>query len=241
MNKKIVAVVGDYGYSLPFRQLGLTIVCSAKPIFVMPKDVALVVFTGGEDVHPSLYKGVDKGISYTNIKRDAFEIGVFNECKQHNIKMTGICRGFQFLNVMAGGRMYQHLENHAISGRHPAYFPFVDKSILVSSTHHQLVKLASGAIPLVWAEPKRSDFYFDAEAEFTESIDREEMEGAFFPNDNALGVQYHPEMMASIEPGRQIFIQMIQDLLSLPRNEMVEKYSRRPQNGRVEGNAKAAG
>lgn len=32
--------------------------------------------------------------------------------------MVGICRGAQFLNVMAGGKMIQHVEGHAIHGTH---------------------------------------------------------------------------------------------------------------------------
>jgi hypothetical protein len=149
MNKKIVVVLGSYVYRLPFRQLGYTLVNSSRPLFEDPKNVAFTVFTGGEDVHPTLYRGPNIGMSQTNLARDTYEKGIFNQCRQYNIKMIGICRGFQFLNVMDGGQMYQHLDNHAMWGRHPAYFPSTGEVLNVSSTHHQLVKLPAGSIPLI--------------------------------------------------------------------------------------------
>jgi len=232
---KTIAVLGGYTYRIPFRWLGYELANSASPVFKNPKDIALVVFTGGEDVHPSLYGGADKGISSTNVGRDAYEKAVFNQCRQYNIKMAGICRGFQFLNVMAGGQMYQHLEKHALWGRHPAYFPFSGEILPVSSTHHQLVKLSDGSIPLAWALPKRSDIYYGPDALPIEDVDKE-IEGALFPNINAMGVQYHPEMMAHSEPGCKIFLDIVADFLSLPTKELIAKYERRLNHERrIEG------
>lgn len=224
--EKLCVVMGDLSYGLPFKKLGLKMVHSVEPLFKEPRDVALVVFSGGEDVHPSLYQGLDRGVSYTNLARDTFEKGIFNQCRQYSIKMAGICRGFQFLNVMAGGRMYQHLDGHALWGRHPARFIFIDQILDVSSTHHQLVQLPDGSIPLVWAKPKRSAYYITPDATIIDRVDKE-MEGALFPNANAMGVQYHPEMMADHEPGRKIFVDLIDDFLKLTMNEMILKYDRR--------------
>ena len=153
-------------------------------------------------MHPSFYKGKDTGLSFHNIHRDIYEQRIFNFCIANNVKMTGICRGFQFLNVFAGGRMYQHITNHGICGTHLAYFDTTGDSLPVTSTHHQLVKLPGNAIPIAWADPKLSDVYMDADCEEHINIKDREIEAAIFPTHNIFGVQFHPEFMDADEPGR---------------------------------------
>lgn len=69
--------------------------------------VDLVCFVGGEDVSPDLY-GEENTSSYCNPKRDEYEREVYGEFCSH-VPFVGICRGGQFLNVMNGGKMIQHL------------------------------------------------------------------------------------------------------------------------------------
>lgn len=57
------------------------------------KKAELVVFTGGEDVHPSLYGDVLGKNTECNIERDKEEKKVFLEAKKLHIPMLGICRG----------------------------------------------------------------------------------------------------------------------------------------------------
>ena len=65
-----------------------------------PKDFGLVLFTGGEDVHPSLYNDTSpKRYCATNLSRDKIEQDIFKVALDNSIPMTGICRGSQFLNV----------------------------------------------------------------------------------------------------------------------------------------------
>ena len=173
-----------------------------------PELVDLVCFTGGEDVHPTFYNGVDCGISFTNKRRDSYEKAILDFCVRKNVKMTGICRGFQFLNVMASGKMFQDVTNHTVH-RHPAYFKTIYETHDVSSTHHQLVKLPKNAIPIVWAAPRRSKHYRGPDGSFDMVGPRIEVEGAIFPTLNAFGVQYHPEMMGENETGRIEFIKTV--------------------------------
>ena len=92
----------------------------------------LMIFTGGEDISPELY-GQENYASYNNVSRDRVEIEVYNFCLEENIPMFGVCRGHQFLNVMLGGELIQHIEpphpgNHMITGKH---------NVFVNSMHHQ--------------------------------------------------------------------------------------------------------
>jgi gamma-glutamyl-gamma-aminobutyrate hydrolase PuuD len=205
----MIVVIGNLHYGTPLRHLD-SITSNVRYLMANPKDVSLVVFTGGEDVHPSFYNGVDKNISFTNIDRDVYEKKIFNFCAQHDIKRLGICRGSQFLNVMCGGYMFQHIENHVSS--HKAYFSYDNTTREVTSTHHQLIGLPPNAIPLAWATPKRSDIYIGPDGEETDPPEYE-IESALYPEFNSFGVQFHPEMMRNDTAGRIIFEKMAESFI----------------------------
>lgn len=94
----------------------------------------IVLFTGGEDVDPSLYNEKPHPKTYSNIDRDNREQKVFKEAKKLKKKMIGICRGSQFLCVMSGGKLVQHQENPNFI--HPIYVHKYGE-IDITSTHHQ--------------------------------------------------------------------------------------------------------
>lgn len=98
-------------------------------------DFNLVVFTGGSDVSPWLY-GEKNTTSYTNQNRDIREVLWYHRFL--NTPKVGICRGGQFLFVMNGGKMDQHIDGHGNSHRlkYHLWTPEgLDNS--VTSTHHQ--------------------------------------------------------------------------------------------------------
>ena len=69
-----------------------------------------ILFTGGHDVSPYLYKEkpLDNLIS-TYEPRDILEKNIFLEAIKLNKPILGICRGLQLINVMLGGTLYQDL------------------------------------------------------------------------------------------------------------------------------------
>jgi putative glutamine amidotransferase len=231
--RKVILVVGSDNYAEPFDYLdeiksvhGLT-----NDIWKDPEKISLVMFTGGADVHPSFYGGVDeRNWCMTQIGRDRLEKGIFDFCIEHNIKMTGVCRGIQFLNVMAGGFMYQHITRHA-GPNHDIYFPYDESIRRVTSTHHQLVGLPNSAIPIAWSHPNRSDIYIGLYGARVEAP-KHEIEAAIFPNINAMGVQYHPEMMWEEDPNRIHYGQMITDFVIMGMKEFTDKYTGRAIHGR---------
>lgn len=209
-NKKIL-LLGGPSYGKLFKYQGEVIYSYDVNAF---KHIDLIVFTGGEDVHPSCYNGKADGyFSSSNIKRDRQEADIFKIAIQRGVKMFGICRGFQFLSVMCGGQMYQHIGGHA-GVRHDVFFPAHNKHFEMISTHHQLVKPNWSYAKIVgWSSKQLSNIYIGPHCERAEQP-AHEIESLFFPKFNAFGVQFHPEMMGINEKGRLFCIEMIDIFLN---------------------------
>jgi gamma-glutamyl-gamma-aminobutyrate hydrolase PuuD len=59
------------------------------------KDADIVLFTGGEDVDPSVYGCEKHDRTYSNIKRDNIEKDVFKQINPEKQIALGICRGLR--------------------------------------------------------------------------------------------------------------------------------------------------
>jgi putative glutamine amidotransferase len=70
------------------------------------------VLTGGIDIDPALYDGSadypNKPGSFQR-ERDVFEKKIFEYSQEHQLPLLGICRGFQLVNVLQGGRLIEDL------------------------------------------------------------------------------------------------------------------------------------
>lgn len=159
-------------------------------------DIDLVLYTGGEDVDPSLY-GEKKG-RYTSINksRDIKERECFNFFAYTGVPSLGICRGNQFLTVMNGGKLIQHVEGH---GRdHAIKIRGKSMSLKMTSTHHQIAypfNLEKDKYELIaYSEYFQSNTYLNGGNEEIE-LPREflEPEIVFYPGTKCLGIQGHPE------------------------------------------------
>jgi GMP synthase-like glutamine amidotransferase len=157
------------------------------------EDADLVVFTGGEDVHPDFYGQPSHPQTYSNKQRDRYEMKIYEAAIQKGKHIIGICRGSQFLCVANGGHLVQHQDNpHYI---HP--INMLDGTVLdITSTHHQ------AAYPFVlpkdeyhilgWTEGI-SPFHEDGNK--TELNPEKECEIVYYPKSKCLGIQGHPESM----------------------------------------------
>ena len=101
------------------------------------KDADIVIFTGGEDVDPSLYGCRRHPSTFSNISRDLAEKKEFEKINPKQL-VIGICRGSQFLCVMNGGRLIQNVYNHAITHTHAIIEVSTSKIYDITSTHHQM-------------------------------------------------------------------------------------------------------
>ena len=119
MTKAIV--LGPRTYANPLNHLIGETNVDVVPLYTEGVDYSkydIVQFTGGEDVSPYLYKAEPHTYTQFNPRRDAWEIEQFERAQQEGCVMAGICRGSQFLNVMCGGTLHQHINGHGLVGMH---------------------------------------------------------------------------------------------------------------------------
>lgn len=167
---------------------GLTVI-AVDPGDPLPKDIAGLCLSGGEDVAPERYGAVPDGSEPPYLERDATEIALLEQARAQDLPILAICRGFQLVNVALGGALVQHIGGHTEG--HGPIVPHVlaaaPGSLLasacgtaphrVNSYHHQAVTealLAPGLRPTA-----AIDGFVEA---FESTSDRW-----------LVGVQWHPE------------------------------------------------
>jgi gamma-glutamyl-gamma-aminobutyrate hydrolase PuuD len=169
-------------------------------------EAELVIFTGGADVDPKLY-GEEVG-RFTGISeyRDNEEILIFKKAQELRIPCLGICRGSQFLTVLSGGKLIQHVNNHAIFGTHK--IDTLEGELDITSTHHQMMypyNLSMDDYALIgWTPEELATGYLNGDNkdhDFTQlnSDDNPEPEIVKYHKTNCLCIQGHPEMLLNNE------------------------------------------
>jgi gamma-glutamyl-gamma-aminobutyrate hydrolase PuuD len=107
--------------------------------------------------------------------------------------MIGICRGAQFLNVMAGGTLWQHVNHH--SGVHPLTVYDRDGRLVgsgkVNSVHHQQMRPGPGGVILGMA--RESTLRVDASGAEQAADKFDDVEIVWYPEKNFYCFQGHPE------------------------------------------------
>lgn len=187
----VIIVNGSFAYSKLFARLGHREVLSMD-------QADLVVFTGGADVTPSLYHAAKHRTTGNDPRRDDVEIKYFDKAVERELPMVGICRGGQFLNVMSGGAMYQDVEKHC--GPHEITDLESGETVLVSSTHHQMMKPSPEGILVASSTLGGGREWFDGQI-FKKDISDEDIEVVFYPHTRALCFQPHPEFVGEIYTG----------------------------------------
>lgn len=162
-----------------------------------------VLFTGGNDICPSLY-GEEKHAE-TNVmaeERLNFDIAFAQEVLRRGMPCMGICLGCQLIHVAAGGRLIQDIPSEVPNAlQHRNAFHIIrlasgsriaqilgSDEVEVNSYHHQ-------AVP----EPT-NDFVATAWAP-DNVIECIESKGSIFQ----LGVQWHPERITDRPEQRALF------------------------------------
>lgn len=149
-----------------------------------------ILFTGGVDINPRLYgEEIDPKCGEIADVRDAFEQKLMAVVEASDIPVLGICRGIQSINVLSGGSLHQHIDNHQ-SVRHGVsvvegtrLHSIIGKTEINSNSfHHQCVKVpAPGMVVTAHAEDG--------------TIEAIERPGERF----FVGVQWHPELLSANE------------------------------------------
>lgn len=174
-------------------------------------DPDLVQFTGGEDVDPSYYKEGKHPSTYSNPRRDAQEASIYNDMLG-KVPMAGICRGAQFLNVMNGGKLWQHVNYHATMHGHMASCHHTGQELVVTSTHHQMMIPTDFARVLLTANIAEVKQGYD-----TQEVGgiKPDVEAVFYDQSKSLCYQPHPEYVTINSPCQNLYFQYIKDLLGL--------------------------
>jgi len=155
-----------------------------------------LLLSGGQDVDPSLYgEAVYNDTVVLDIHRDEYEIALAMAFLARQKPILTICRGFQVLNVVLGGSLYQDLTDqlgfiHSDGRiRHPLMTE--EDSILrklfgdgfkVNSTHHQAVKELGKGLRITGRS-------VEGIVESYESTD---------PDQFIWGTQFHPERLTGV-------------------------------------------
>lgn len=167
------------------------------------EEADIVMFTGGEDVDPSLYGCEKHSTTYSNLKRDYAEKAIFEQVKPNQL-CVGICRGAQLLTVLNGGLLIQNVSGHAMFGTHTIINLHGSDRYEITSTHHQMqypFNLESGIdFDLLYVTNKRSLFY---EGDGIEKSPTYEPEIVLYHKEGlpkCLAIQGHPEIMRKEAP-----------------------------------------
>jgi putative glutamine amidotransferase len=166
-----------------------------------------LVISGGEDIDPARYGRAMESRTVVDPGRDVLDEEAFRAATERRVPILGICRGLQAINVFSGGRLVQHIDEHAghpyrgrasDASRHS--LRVVQESTLskllggpeqleVNSFHHQAVErdgLAPGLRASGVAQHPNGDL-----VEALESTN---------DGDWVIGVQCHPERTESTPP-----------------------------------------
>lgn len=198
MQPKVLIIQDNFQYGRMFEAAGWKLVDDIR-------QADMIQFTGGEDVTPAIYGEGRHPHTGFSFERDIYEAGTFAIAERMGIPMSGICRGGQFLNVMSGGRMYQHVSAHATGRNHDLVDIDTGRAITVSSTHHQM--MIAGDEGVLVATANLGGF-----KEFMNEHHQQERmpvkpvqpdtEAVYYPNTQALCFQPHPEFF---NPGHECF------------------------------------
>lgn len=166
-----------------------------------------VLLSGGNDYDPAHFgAAVDDRMKLVHRRRDLFDLHLARAIVSRRIPCLGICGGAQILSIACGGDLVadirqahpEAIDHEERAGR--PVFHDVDvsagsrleqavgsTSIRVNSLHHQAIRRPGEGLRVVGRSP-------DGVVEAVEG------EGPFL-----LGVQWHPELMRSVEVHRRIF------------------------------------
>ncbi|MGD6755825.1 gamma-glutamyl-gamma-aminobutyrate hydrolase family protein [Streptomyces sp. BH105] len=170
-----------------------------------------LIVTGGQDIHPSRWGGtaeVDPTVDpredfdAPDPERDEYEAALIEAALRANVPILGVCRGHHLLNVVLGGTLVEHIEEggpvvhvsgnsapddgdaaHTVSFTpgtlaHTLYGP----QRVVNSWHHQAVDRLGRGLSVMGTA--------------ADGV----VEAIRLDDSPVVGVQWHPEWMASTDP-----------------------------------------
>jgi len=182
------------------------------------KRIDFLYFSGGADVNPALY-GQKKGKStFIDEKRDEMCQAIYNSYP--GTPKLGICRGSQFLTVMAGGKLIQHVEGHTSSHKIDVHFEGNSRpsTFDITSTHHQMMypfNMNADKYALIgWSTMHRSMVYLDGDDNQMSLPEKfVEPEIIYYRLHRSLAIQGHPEYNNCSKDTKDLCLDLIETYL----------------------------
>ena len=181
-----------------------------------------IILSGGEDVDPQFYgRDPHPQLGPTIPERDKVEIAIVKYALENNIPLLAICRGIQILNVALGGTLIQDIpcqvkepiqHSQIVKRSRDTHWVNIENDsklfqllgsehVRVNSLHHQSIDRIASELRVV----ARSS---DGVVEAVEYV---------HPCTFTVGVQWHPESMASTNTGmNNLFAEFIKSSMKVP-------------------------
>lgn len=175
-----------------------------------PANADIIIWNGGEDIATSIYgeKPIHNWSPLEVSRRDQSEIDLYNRFKDDKSKLfLGICRGGQLLNVLNGGKLYQHVNKH--NGSHLMVDVRSGFTLSTTSVHHQQFKPGPGAI-IIGVSSESTEKAWEGGTSYHQPVlarhsnlgqdvvadalkQGEDLEVIWYPETRCLCIQGHPE------------------------------------------------
>jgi len=149
-----------------------------------------VLLCGGADIDPALYGETDVHPEVYDVDelQDEADLSLAAYCFEHGVPTLAVCRGLHVVNVLRGGSLVQHMDDHH---RHVVHDVVIESGpagiepgpITASCYHHQCVERLGSGLKVVGR----------AEDGTVEAVAIDSAGWAF-------GVQWHPEDTAREDP-----------------------------------------
>ena len=181
-----------------------------------------IILSGGEDVDPQVFhQDPHRDLGPTIFERDLVEIAIVKYAIENNIPLLAICRGVQILNVALGGTLIQDIPSQVkepiqhsqkvdrskdthwvnISKDSNLFQVIGSERVRVNSLHHQAIDTVADDLRVVAQSA-------DGIIEAVEYI---------HPTTFTVGVQWHPESMASNnQEMNNLFLEFISSSTKVP-------------------------
>lgn len=224
--KTLVAIGSCMGAPHYFNGLGLTVKIINNTIAAdhLIDSNTVIMYGGGEDISPALYNAPKNPKTWapeSPSPRDALEAAVYKLGVERGAAHYGICRGHQLLAALAGGRLFQHVDNHhsshisSLTEEAQKIINHKPRSIYVTSVHHQAVDIESlkaaqkDTISILENPPMSPRYHVDKQDVLDRSEVKVDNEAFLIPSLRIFGVQGHPEFDSMDSP----FVKFCRDMM----------------------------
>ena len=169
-----------------------------------------IVISGGDDIHPSLYKGDEAPKAHYDRDRDELEQRHIRYALRRGIPLLGICRGYQLINVTCGGSLHGDIRNMR---RNTSNYGTILPRKTINAKPDSLISRLIGRQRF-----KVNSLHHQAIDRLAEGFrvtgrDLDEMIQSIEASDNRriLGVQWHPEYLLYLSSQRRLFRWLVEN------------------------------